>query len=155
MCIEVLLNKYHDKIVIGRKSAAELIAWLEHRVDTEQISPIQLGSTALQCAILNAVNSPEGKRIDLALRNVHFLAVKVVRNQKSNAYYEIFDRYNTRSYTNIYVLIEENSVHVSSNCNELFDELYIQKGIDESDFVNKTPALCSYLAYIAHLDDCK
>lgn len=137
---------------MGRKGADELLDWLRGVVTIEPIEPHEIGSAGLLCAITNAVRSPDGERLKLTPRTVRFAAVRGVRDARSRAYYEAFDRANARAYPDIYVLIERATAHIDANSNELFIELEIARGIAQRDLDERTKALRSYLVLLAHRD---
>lgn len=77
--------------------------------------------------------------------------MRVVRDARSCAYYEAFDRTNARVYPDIYVLIERATGHIDSN-NKLFVELELTRGITQQDIDERTQALHSYFVLPAHRD---
>lgn len=147
-----LLHTYRGVLVVGRKNTDELFDWLRGMVTVEPIAPHEIGRAGLSCAVENAVRSPEGERLKLAAQNARFAAVRVVRDACSRAYYDVFDRTNTRAYPDIYVLIERATGHIDCNSNELFMELELARGVAQRDLDERTQALRSYLVLLAHRD---
>ena len=147
-----LLHTYRGVLVVGRKNTDELLDWLRGMVEVEPIEPHEIGYAALSCAVANAVNSAEGVRLGLTAQTARFAAVCVARDAHSRAYYEIFDRTNTRVYPDIYVFIERATVHIDSNSNELFAELELARGIAQRDLDERTQTMRSYLVLLAHRD---
>ena len=72
-----------------------------------------------------------------------FKCFTVIKNEKSRIYYADMETDET-----IYVIFEEKTGYMESNCNILFLELFIEKGIDDVDLSSENDYCKSYFSYL-------
>jgi len=137
---EDLLKKYKHKIMPGEKSIEELIDFLKQKVDIKEISTTDLPESIMKHIAFNAVHCLRNQRLNLTAREFNFIAYKVLKNDKSNLYYQSNYAHisNNEKGDIIYVVFETKTGCINSNCNRLLLELFIEQGISEFDYKNKT-----------------
>lgn len=73
--------------------------------------------------------------------------LRVIRNEKSDGYYQAWDHLLAEN-EDILVLLDERSNYVSSNSHKLGLELLLARGIQETDYINKTTSWKCYEGWL-------
>lgn len=93
----------------------------------------------------NVVASPVASRyiIKLEEKDLEIQILTIKENKKSKEYYLKMD-----DNEQIYVIFEKNTGYIESNCNLLFLELYIERGINVDDYNSENDFCKAYLSYL-------
>lgn len=145
---DYVLKKYEYKITPGEKSVEELIDFLKGKVDIAESAITELFKSIFEHIIQNAVHGILNQK-NLTANELNFIVYKVLKNNRSNSYYQshvrIVDHCEDAT---IYVVFEKRTGSIYSNNNKLFLELSIERGVSQYDFDNDTSLLKGYLFYV-------
>lgn len=148
--IEFLLRTYKDKITPGQKSLEELVTYLKNKVDVEAVETEAISNLHMRFTGHNVVHCLLNEQLKLSADDLDFVVYKLVRNEKSDDYYSKFWVNISASLRNelIYIIFETKTGYVYSNCNTLYLELYLKRGVSQFDYDNETLLLISYLSAV-------
>lgn len=147
---EYLLKHYKNRIVVGRKSANEILSWLKKAADIEHIPLSAFNTHFLESFYFNVANTNYSKIHEIKKENIHLQAYKLVQTELNKRYYNSM----TSTPKFIYLIIDIYSAQIQSNCGLLFLEMSIQRGINQSDIDACSPFLKEYLIQIDQLNSC-
>lgn len=97
----------------------------------------------LKMTILNAINAHKNDPIKSNLDNLNFISYEVVRNEKSDHYYNHMRIASGNE--RILVIIESQLNAITANCEELKVDMLIERGIDTTHVIQETPEFFAYL----------
>ena len=137
--VKTLIKKYKNPSIIGEKSIEEVIAYLKQKFVIKDITQ-KISDIEIKRLKFNIVHSLDGENI--SPENIKFHACRVEDSTASKEYYQEMD-----DEEKIYVYIDETSGYIESNCNGLFTELALYKGISQYDYDNNTDKLIEYLTH--------
>lgn len=144
-----LLKKYKHKIIPGEKNVDELIKYLKNKVNIVEISTTELVKPILQCITYNVVHCIRNEQLKLTADELNFVAHKLIRNDKSNSYYQYdYVHIDEQEDDLIFVIFEMRTGNIYSNSNKLQLELFVEQGVSQYDYDNETLMLVSYLSYL-------
>lgn len=146
---DYLINKYKFKITPGEKTVEELILFLKGKVDITETVITELTQSILEHVKYNVIHGIRNQD-NLSADDLNFNVFKLLKNEKSNSYYQYYvpniANYNDNT---IYIVFEKKTRSIYTNNNKLLLELFIERGISQYDYDNNTNLLS---AYLFHLD---
>lgn len=146
-CCEHLLHQYKDQIVVGRKSAKELLAWLKKVADIEHIPLSSFGPRFLASFYYNFSHTYYSEIHGIQKEDLQLQGYRLVQGEANRRYYHTM----TSTSDFIYLIIDIPSAQIQSNCGLLFLETSIQRGIDASDIASRSLFLKEYLIQLENL----
>lgn len=106
----------------------------------------------LKMTILNSINAHKNDPIKSNLDNLNFISYEVVRNEKSDYYYNHMRIASGNE--RILVIIEPQLNAITANCEELKVDMLKERGIDISHVIRETPEFFAYLLlFDSHNED--
>ena len=145
---DLLLKKYKSKIIPGEKSIEELIDYLKDRMDIVGITPSELSQAYYQSILFTFVHCIRNYKFNLTANEFDITINKILKNDKSIAYFE-YERLSSESNQNdIFVVFEKKAGIIYTNNSKLFLELCIEQGVSQDDYDNETILFDAYLSYI-------
>lgn len=139
-----LKNKYYSILKNNRKTSSELCNYIKNKFDIIDVSKkndvIAKEKFEFKKNCLSSwYNSDKSLNQDNLVLNSYI----IIKNSKSNFYYQKFGQKYLKD--SIYVIIESNTGYISSNSDELNNELYLYRGVSNLDIINNSPDLFLYL----------
>lgn len=102
-----------------------------------------MGNIFQKILIKNITSCILNKRLELEENDLDIQIVTIIQNKKSKEYYLKMD-----DKEQIYVIFEKNTGYIESNCNHLFLELSIERGIHVDDYNSENDFCKAYLSYL-------
>lgn len=140
---KAFLKQQYSRQIRPLQSVNDVISAFQKKLDIAETELSESEAIFLKMTILNYINVHKNDPIKSNLDNLNFISYEVVRNEKSNHYYNhvgiTFD--NER----ILVIIESQLNAITSNCEELKVDMIIERGIDTSHVNHETPEFFAYL----------
>ncbi|TKC19977.1 hypothetical protein [Robertmurraya kyonggiensis] len=121
------------------QSVNDVISAFQKKLDIAETELSESEAIFLKMTILNYINDPIKSNLD----NLNFISYEVVRNEKSDHYYNHMRI--TSDNERIIVIIESQLNEITSNCQELKVDMLIERGIDTSHVNQETPEFFAYL----------
>lgn len=126
------------------QSVNAVISAFQKKIDIVETELSESEAIFLKMTILNYINAHNNDLIEPNLDNLNFVTYEIVRNEKSDHYYNLM-RENTIDDERILVIIESQLNEITSNCQELKVDMIIERGIDTSHVNQETPEFFAYL----------
>lgn len=114
------------------------------KIDIVETGLAESEAIFLKMTALNYINAHNNGLIKPNLDNLNFVPYEIVRNEKSDHYYNLM-REATSDDERIIVIIESQLNEITSNCQELKVDLIIERGIDTYHVNQETPDFFTYL----------
>lgn len=122
----------------------DVISVFQKKLDIVETELSESEAIFLKMTILNYINANNNDLIKPNLDNLNFITYEVVRNEKSDHYYNLMSE-NTIDDERILVIIESQLNEITSNCQELKVDMIIERGIGTSHVNQETPEFFAYL----------
>jgi len=151
-----LIKLYKPLVKSGNKMTfSEMCSFLEEnmsavKIDFNLISEITRRMMKVSIGHYLRENKP-----DLSLDKLQFAAYEIPREGKGAEYYNyphISQIVEGHDHNSIYVILEKHIDYINCNCNKLFLDLTIKRGVSEYDYENNTMRLIEYLSRIEALE---
>lgn len=143
-----VLMKNEHKITPGEKSVENLIDFLKGKVDIVETEITELTKSIFKHIIHNAVHGNQNQK-NLTANELNFIVYKVLKNNRSNSYYQSYiPKVDHSEDVTIYVVFEKKTRGIYTNSNILFLELSIERGVSQYDYDNDTDLFKGYLFYL-------
>jgi len=126
------------------QSVNDVISAFQKKLDIVETELSESEAIFLKMTILNFMNAHNNDLIKPNLDNLYFVSYEIVRNEKSDHYYNLM-RERTSDDERILVIIESQLNKITSNCQELKVDLNIERGIDIFHVNEETPEFFAYL----------
>ena len=140
--------KNEHKITPGEKSVENLIDFLKGKVDIVETEITELTKSIFKHIIHNAVHGNQNQK-NLTANELNFIVYKVLKNNRSNSYYQSYiPKVDHSEDVTIYVVFEKKTRGIYTNSNILFLELSIERGVSQYDYDNDTDLFKGYLFYL-------
>ncbi|WP_284139632.1 MULTISPECIES: hypothetical protein [unclassified Virgibacillus] len=137
-----LKQQYSHKIR-PLQSVNDVISAFQKKLDIAETELSESEVIFLKITINNYINAHKNDPIKSNLDNLNFISYEVVRNEKSEHYYNHMGI--TSNNERILVIIESQLDAITSNCEELKVDMIIERGIETSHVNQETPELFAYL----------
>lgn len=138
-----LKNQYFYKIR-PLHSVNSIISSFQKKIDIVETKLSESEEIFLKMTILNYVNAYKNDPIKTNLDNLNFVSYEIVKNEKSNHYYNAMKKIISDD-ERIIIIIESQLNEITSNCEELKVDMIIERGIDTSHITQETPEFFAYL----------
>lgn len=125
------------------QSVHDVISAFQKKLDIVETELSESESIFLKMTMINLIYGHIKNPITSNLGNLNFISYEVVRNEKSDHYYNHM-RISSGN-QRILVIIEPQLNAITSNCQELKVDLIIECGIDTSHVNQETPEFFAYL----------
>ena len=141
-------QKNKSKVVIGRKTAQELITAIKSFLDIELVPLTILPKSVLNKLQYNIqhhyyeVENPGEKTWEYKL-------YIVTKNDKSKEFYHDY----SLIYKKIFILFEMRTGQFQTNCDQLRNDLGILRGLSKSNLVGRTMAFKEYVTFFYDFND--
>ena len=163
-----LINKYKDRINVGRRTVDDIVGFLKEKGTVEkitqsEITPSVLGNMIfnIKCSAKYKAAHPDEDEPDPLDHVKH--PEKYIYSDKFNfdiyallqhdkEIYEIDETDVGRDDDLIYIIFETTTETVYCNCSKLYLEIIVYRGISEQDYIDKTDELLAYLTRIKFID---
>ena len=126
------------------QSVNDVISRFQKKIDIVETELSESELIFLKMTILNYINAHNNDLIKPNLDNLNFVSYEVVRNEKSDHYYNLMREIISND-ERIIVIIESHLNEITSNCQELKVDMIIERGIDTSHVNQETPEFFAYL----------
>ncbi|MEI5909340.1 hypothetical protein WAK64_20080 [Bacillus spongiae] len=134
------LKQQYSHEIRPLQSVNDVISAFQKKLDIAETELSESEAIFLKMTIFNYINAHIN---DPNLDNLNFISYEVVRNEKSDHYY---NHMRIRSDNErILVIIESQLNAITSNCEELKVDMNIERGIDTSHVNQETPEFIAYL----------
>lgn len=126
------------------QSVSDVISAFQKKLDIIETELSESEAIFLKMTSLNYISAHKNNLIKPNLDNLNFVTYEIVRNEKSDYYYNLM-RENTFDDERMLVIIESQLNEITSNCQELKVDMIIERGIDTSHVNQETPEFFAYL----------
>ncbi|NCE65235.1 hypothetical protein D1159_11770 [Pseudoflavonifractor sp. 524-17] len=131
-----------EQAVFPQKDIAELLEWLQEKYVVSEIKLADFSKSFGKHLVYNAVHAVTNQKLMLEERELQFICYRVEKAAHNSEYdYILESTYGEY----IYVIIEKNTGYILSNCNKLYLELVIARGVTKEDIDNNTMYMQYYL----------
>lgn len=137
------LKQQYSHEIRRLQSVNDVISAFQKKLDIAETELSEFEAIFLKMTILNYINVHKNDPIKSNLDNLNFISYEVVRNEKSDHYYNHM-RISSGN-ERILVIIESQLNAIASNCQELQVDMLIERGIDTSHVNQDTPEFFAYL----------
>lgn len=127
------------QIVSPQKSIDDLVGWLRRKTTVTKIDFSCFSKSLITMISNNAVNAITNQKTKANKEDLEFVCFKV----EDSKYKLILDVTHEEF---IYVIIERKTGYILSNCNELYFELVLTRGVTQEDIDSHT----MYMQYYLH-----
>ena len=141
--LKILKEQYMPYIKKPKHDTAFMIDFLTSKCDCIPQSNDFMGKFFFDSLLSNVYNCFLNQLSVFDKKDFSFKCFTVTKNEKSRIYYADMEPQDT-----IYVIFEEKTGYIESNCNMLFLELFIEKGIDDIDLSSENNYCKSYFSYL-------
>ena len=141
--LKILKEQYMPYIKKPKHDTAFMIDFLTSKCDCISQSNDFMGKFFFDSLLSNVYNCFLNQLPVFDKKDFSFKCFTVTKNEKSRIYYADMELQDT-----IYVIFEEKTCYIESNCNMLFLELFIEKGIDDIDLSSENNYCKSYFSYL-------
>ena len=141
--LQELKEKYGDLVKHPEKKTEDVINYLISKVDFIPQKNDFMGNIFQKILIKNITSCILNKTLKLEENDLDIQIVTIIENKKSKEYYLKMD-----DKEQIYVIFEKNTGYIESNCNLLFLELSIERGIQVDDYNSENDFCKAYLSYL-------
>ncbi|OGO78907.1 MAG: hypothetical protein A2Y23_00165 [Clostridiales bacterium GWB2_37_7] len=138
-----LKNQYLHKIR-PLQSVNSVISAFQQKIDIVETELSESESIFYKMTIINYVNAHNNNPIKNNLDNLNFVSYAIVRNEKSDHYYNAMKKIISDD-ERILIIIESQLNEITSNCEELKVDMLIERGINASHITQETPEFFAYL----------
>ncbi|MFT9495718.1 hypothetical protein [Anaerosolibacter sp.] len=149
-----LKNQYLHEIR-PLQSVNSVISAFQQKMDIVETELSESEAIFLKMTIINYVNAyssnPIKNNLD-NLDNLNFVSYAIVRNEKSDHYYNAMKKIISDD-ERIIIIIESQLNEITSNCEELKVDMLIERGIDASHITQETPEFFAYLMLFDKYND--
>ena len=128
-----LIITFNDKIIIGEKTVNELVEFLKTKTIIEESPITEISPSEIASMIFNISHSEKYKKLEIAKEELNFVAYKIKESS------------NNEEFNDTHIIFETETVIFTTNCNKLFLELFIIRGISKFDYDNKTILFSDHL----------
>lgn len=133
------LKQQYSHEIRPLQSVNDVIFAFQKKLDIVGTELSESEAIFLKMTIINYIYVHKNDPITSNLDNLNFISYEVVRNEKSDHYY------NHMGNERILVIIESQLNEITSNCEELKVDMIIERGIDTSHVNQDTPEFFTYL----------
>lgn len=141
---EYLKHQYSHEIR-PLQSVNDVISAFKKKIDIVETELSEYDAIFLKMTALNYIHIHNNNDlIKPNLDNLNFVSYEIVRNEKSDHYYNLM-REATSDDERIIVITEPQLNELTSNCQKLKIDLIIERGIDTSHVNQETPEFFAYL----------
>lgn len=144
--LNILKNKYKNKLFADKKSTLEIINYLKENFNVNELEKDTTRyQHQIEIAKLNCINADSNKN-KVNYEDLSFKTFEIIKDSLSADYYSAYD-YNSSlsSILPIFLMIEINTGYLYSNSNSLMKHLILYQGISQDDIDNNTGNLILYL----------
>lgn len=141
--IKILKKQYMPYIKKPKHDTAFMVDFLTSKCDCTPQPNDFMGKYFFDTILNNAYHCILNPLQALDKKDFSFKCFTVTKNEKSRIYYADMEPGET-----IHVIFEEKTGYLASNCNTLFLELSIEKGIDDIDLSSENDYCKSYFSYL-------
>lgn len=139
---ERIYQRHPAEVVIGRKTARELVDYAKEFLDLKAVAPLEQftpqsmdGYTRMMQTYFDSIPTLKGKTPE-------FEVYLVAENEKSAKYYEKWD---FGQYGDIFLWVELHTAFFQSNSHELSTVLSRLRGIEKGDLDGRTTEFAMYI----------
>ena len=151
---EKILNEYYCHIKFEEKNTSEIIEYMHSKgIIVEAVDELKNIAPAIFEIVEDYID--KSTKSDFCTCSNKFTLYKFIRSEENKLFYNTYTA--NESDEEIYVLIHPESSFFLSNCDKLYNELLIYKGICKKAYDNKTIELYCYLTALYnmnHPNDC-
>ncbi|RTR35340.1 hypothetical protein EKG37_05535 [Robertmurraya yapensis] len=137
------LKQQYSHEIRPLQSVNDVISAFQKKLDIAETELSESEAIFLKMTIPNYINAHKNNPIKSNLDNLNFISYGVVRNEKSDHYYNHM-RISSGN-ERILVIIESQLNAITSNCEKLKVDMLIERGIDTSHVNQETPEFFAYL----------
>lgn len=141
--LKILKEQYMPYVKTPKHDTAFMIDFLTSKCDCTPQANDFMGEFFFDCMLNNVYHCILNQLPTYDRKDFSFKCFTVTKNEKSRIYYADMEPKET-----IYVIFEEKTGYIESNCNILFLELFIEKGIDDMDLSSENDYCKSYFSYL-------
>ena len=148
--------KYEHRISFIEKNTFEEMATALHElIDVVEISFPELSLRNQQYIIFNTLHSQKNELLGLREDELNIHVYKLIENPKNNAYYnsDYYKMFPETGFNGIFLILEEQTLCIFSNCNKLFLEVILIQGINRYDYDEETDRFKVYFSYLKRYVD--
>ncbi|RDW15788.1 hypothetical protein CWR48_18835 [Oceanobacillus arenosus] len=140
---QAYLKQQYSHKIRPLQSVNDVISAFQKKLDLVETELSESEIIFLKMTILNYTHAHKNDPIISNLDNLNFISYEVVKNEKSDYYYNHM-KINSGN-ERILVIIESQLNEITSNCEELKVDMLIERGIDTSHVKQDTPNFFAYL----------
>lgn len=137
------LKQQYSHEIRPLQSVNDVISAFQKKLDIVETELSESEAIFLKMTMLNYINVHKNDPIKSNLDNLNFISYEVVRNEKSDHYYNHMGI--TSDNERILVIIESQLNAITSNCEELKVDMIIERGIDTPHVNQETSEFFAYL----------
>lgn len=137
------LKQQYSHEIRPLQSVNDVISAFQKKLDIVETELSESESIFLNMTMINYIYEHIKKPITSNFDNLNFISYEVVRNEKSDHYYNHMGI--SSGNERILVIIEPQLNEITSNCEELKVDMLIERGIDTSHVNQDTPEFFVYL----------
>lgn len=137
------LKQQYSHEIRPLQSVNDVISAFQKKLDIVETELSESESIFLNMTMINYIYEHIKKPITSNFDNLNFISYEVVRNEKSDHYYN--HMWISSGNERILVIIEPQLNEITSNCEELKVDMLIERGIDTSHVNQDTPEFFVYL----------
>lgn len=137
------LKQQYSHEIRPLQSVNKVIPAFQKKLDIVETELSESEAIFLKVTMINYIYVHKNDPITSNLGNLNFISFEVVRNEKSDHYYNHM-RISSGN-ERILVIIEPQSNEITSNCEELKVDMIIERGIDTSHVNQDTDDFFAYL----------
>jgi hypothetical protein len=142
---------------LGRKTVDEMIVFLEEEVSAIAIDFSQLSEGFQKGFHMGIDLYVESWQLNAKIKDLEFFAYLIPKNQKGSQYYQYpYEPMIVEGYGDdliCVILVKPLEDYIFCNCNKLFLDLCVERGIGEYDYENDTMKLVEYLSHFEFLEN--
>ncbi|MEC2158865.1 hypothetical protein [Virgibacillus halodenitrificans] len=137
------LKQQYSQEIRPLQSVNDVISAFQKKLDIAETELSESEDIFLEMTIPNYINAHKNDPIKSNLNNLNFISYEVVRNEKSDHYYNHMGI--TSDNERILVIAESQLNAITSNCEELKVDMIIERGIDIFHVNQEIPDFFAYL----------
>ncbi len=137
------LKQQYSQEIRPLQSVNEVISAFQNKLDIVETELSESEAIFLKMTMINHIYVHKNDPITSNLDKLNFISYEVVRNKKSDHYYNHMRISSDNE--RILVIIESRLNEITSNCEELKVDMIIERGIDTFHVNQDTPEFFAYL----------
>lgn len=146
--LDALISLYKPQISPKQKTISELCAWLNSRLDIDELPLSKFSNSFIKQISQSAIKAITNAELNLTAEQLQFVSYRLLPSEKNSVYNEALCGTSERY---IYVIFEENTGYILTNNSQLHLELSVEQGISQYDYDNTTSRFLYYISCIDRL----